>query len=269
MRFRRGAVPLAAALAFTALVGCAAQSDAGPAAGEASTPDATSGAELSGTLTVFAAASLTDTFDALADDFERQHPSVDVVLNYGGSSALAQQIVSGAPADVFAAASEATMQTVVSEGLATEAVVFATNTLELVVPPGNPGNVTGLADLARPELAIALCDPVVPCGAAAEKLLAAAEVAASPDTLEEDVKAVVTKVLLGEADAGLVYVTDVRAAGAEVEGIEVPDAAAALNLYPVTALADAPSPLLAQAWVALLTGPDGQAALAEAGFGAP
>ena len=269
MKLRRGAVPLALALALTALVGCGAQSDADPAASEAATPDATPAAELSGTLTVFAAASLTETFDALADDFERQHPSVEVVLNYGGSSALAQQIVSGAPADVFAAASEATMQTVVSEDLATEAVVFATNTLELVVPLGNPGDVTGLTDLARPELAIALCDPVVPCGAAAEKLLAAAGVTASPDTLEEDVKAVVTKVLLGEADAGLVYVTDVRAAGAEVEGIQVPDADGAVNLYPVTALADAPSPLLAQAWIALLTGPDGQAALAEAGFGAP
>lgn len=269
MKVRRDAAPLAWALALCALVGCSAQSDAGSAASEAATPDATPSADLTGTLTVFAAASLTETFDALADRFEGQHPSVDVVLNYGGSSALAQQIVSGAPADVFAAASEATMQTVVAEGLASEGVVFATNTLELVVPAGNPGDVTGLADLARPELAIALCDPVVPCGAAAERLLAAAGVTASPDTLEEDVKAVVTKVLLGEADAGLVYVTDVRAAGAEVEGIAVPDADAAVNLYPVTALADAPSPLLAQAWIALLTGPDGRAALAEAGFGAP
>lgn len=261
----RGGLVFTAAALLIVLTGCTAQTDADPAA----TGSATSIPELSGTLTVFAAASLTETFDALAEEFERRHPSVEVVVNYAGSAALAQQIVAGAPADVFAAASAATMQTVVDEGLASDPLVFATNSLELVVPAGNPGAVTGLPDLARPELAIALCDPVVPCGAAAEALLAAAGIAAAPDTLEEDVKAVLTKVRLGEADAGLVYITDVRAAGADVEGIAIAEAAAAVNEYPVAPIADSPRPDLAAAWVALLTGPRGQKALAEAGFGAP
>ncbi|MGZ8805414.1 MAG: molybdate ABC transporter substrate-binding protein [Microbacterium sp.] len=265
MRRRRAPVALAIALGLAALAGCAAQPDAEPAAPN----DATPTPELSGTLTVFAAASLTEIFDALGEDFEQRHPSVEVVLNYGGSSALAQQIVAGAPADVFAAANESTMQTVVDADLADEPVAFATNALQLVVPADNPARVSGLADLARPELAIALCDPVVPCGAAAEKLLAAAGVEAAPDTLEEDVKAVLTKVLLGEADAGLVYVTDVRAAGDGVEGIVLDEADEAANPYPVAAIADGPSPDLGAAWIALLTGPAGRAALAEAGFGAP
>jgi molybdate transport system substrate-binding protein len=267
MTLRRGRAALAAAALLTLLVGCAAQTDAD--ARHTGTPGATPVAELSGTLTVFAAASLTETFDALAEEFERQHPSVEVVVNYGGSAALAQQIVSGAPADVFAAASEATMQTVVDEGRAADPVAFATNTLELVVPAGNPGAVTGLPDLARPELAIALCDPVVPCGAAAEKLLAAVGVAPAPDTLEADVKAVVTKVRLGEADAGLVYVTDVRAAGGDVEGIAIPEAATAVNVYPVSPIAGSSSPEAAVAWIAMLTGPEGRRVLTEAGFGEP
>lgn len=265
MRPRRAAVALTIALGLPALAGCAAASDADPTVSGGATP----GAELTGTLTIFAAASLTEAFDALADEFEQRHPSVEVVLNYGGSSALAQQIVAGAPADVFAAANGSTMQTVVDADLAADPVVFATNALQLVVPAGNPAEVSGLDDLARPELAIALCDPAVPCGAAAEKLLAAAGVVAAPDTLEEDVKAVLTKVLLGEADAGLVYVTDVRAAGDEVEGIVLAEADEALNPYPVAAIPGATSPDLAAEWIALLTGPDGRAVLAEAGFGAP
>jgi molybdate transport system substrate-binding protein len=170
---------------------------------------------------------------------------------------------------VFAAANEATMRTVEDEGLAADPVAFATNTLALVVPAGNPGDVAGLPDLARPELAIALCDPVVPCGAAAEAVLAAAGIAAAADTLEEDVKAVVTKVRLGEADAGLVYVTDVRAAGGDVEGIAIAEADDAINVYPVSPITDSPRPDLAAAWIDLLTGPAGSAVLAEAGFGAP
>lgn len=265
MRPARGGVVLTAAALLTVLTACAPGTDPDPAATAGATPMQ----ELSGTLTVFAAASLTETFDVLAEEFERRHPSVEVVVNYAGSAALAQQIVSGAPADVFAAASEETMQTVVDEGLARDPVVFATNTLELVVPAGNPGAVTGLSDLARAELAIALCDPIVPCGAAAQTLLRTAGITAAPDTLEEDVKAVVTKVRLGEADAGLVYVTDVRAAGADVEGITIAQAGTTVNAYPVAPIADSPSPRLAAAWIDLLTGPEGQTALAEAGFGAP
>ena len=262
---RGGGAALAAAVVLSALVGCTSATDAAPGP----SAEAAGSTQLSGTLTVFAASSLTETFDALAAEFERRHPSVEVVLNYGGSAALAQQIVSGAPADVFAAANEATMRTVQDEGRAAAPVAFATNTLELIVPAGNPGDVTGLPDLARPELAIALCDPVVPCGAAAQALLAAARIAAAPDTLEEDVKAVVTKVRLGEADAGLVYVTDVRAAGEDVEGIVIAEAETAVNVYPVSPVTGSPSPALAVAWIDLLTGPAGRAVLAEAGFGAP
>jgi molybdate transport system substrate-binding protein len=224
---------------------------------------------LTGTVTVFAAASLTETFDALATEFEQQHPNVDVVLNYGGSSGLATQITQGAPADVFAAANEPTMKTVIDAGDAAGSTVFATNTLELVTPAGNPAGVTGLADLADPDLAIALCDPAVPCGSAAQALLEVAGVTAAPDTLEEDVKSVLTKVELGEADAGLVYVTDVKAAGDKVDGIEVPEAQDVINRYPIAVLASAPNLDAAQAWVDFILSDAGQGALADAGFVAP
>jgi molybdate transport system substrate-binding protein len=230
------------------LAGCAATPGAQPTA----SPD-----ELSGTLTVFAAASLTEAFDELATAFERQHPSVDVVLSYGGSSALAAQLGEGAPADVFAAASEDTMQLITDVY-----AVFATNTLEIAVPIGNPGGVTGLQDFADPALALALCAPEVPCGAAAQQLFAAAGITAAPDTLEQDVKAVLTKVELGEVDAGLVYRTDVRAG--QVEGIAFPEAADAVNRYPI-----APLTGLGAAFADFVLSEDGQAVLGDHGFGAP
>lgn len=224
---------------------------------------------LSGSVTVFAAASLTETFDALAAEFEVAHPDVDVVLNYGGSSGLATQITEGAPADVFAAANESTMTTVVEADDAADPIVFTTNTLVLVVPEGNPAGVTGLADLANPALAVALCDQAVPCGSAAQTLLDSAGVTAAPDTLEEDVKAVLTKVELGEADAGLVYVTDAHASGSTVEIIYVPEAQEVVNRYPIAVLTGAPNPDAAQAWVDFVLSEEGQSALADAGFVAP
>jgi len=241
-----------------ALAGCSSPAPAE----ETPTADA-----LSGTVTVFAAASLTETFDALATQFEADHPGVNVVLNYGGSSALATQITEGAPADVFAAASEATMQTVVDAGGASHPTIFTSNTLEIAVPPGNPAGVSGIADFANKDLAIAICDTEVPCGAAAQKLFDAAGVLAQPDTLEEDVKAVLNKVELGEADAGLVYATDVLAAGDAVEGIVVPEAADVVNTYPIAALADAPNKDAADAWVDFILSDAGQKALTDAGFG--
>ena len=237
-------------------------------AGCAPTPPADPDA-LTGTVTVLAAASLTDVFDDLAGRFEAEHPGVDVVLSYGGSSALAEQVLEGAPADVFASANESTMGSVEAAGLADDAVVFATNALALAVPAGNPGGVTGLADLADPDLTVALCDPAVPCGSAAVELLARAGVRASADTLEEDVRAVLTKVALGEVDAALVYRTDVNAAGDEVEGIELPEAASILNRYPIALLADAPNAVAARAFVDVVLGPVGRKALADAGFGIP
>ncbi|WP_353814697.1 molybdate ABC transporter substrate-binding protein [Agromyces sp. SYSU T00266] len=271
LRPRVAAGALAAAMAGV-LVACSGgaggPADPGPGGAGASTADDVE----PGALTVFAAASLTEAFEDLADRFEDRHPEVEVVLNLGGSAALAQQIVAGAPADVFAAAAEPPMAAVVDASRADDATVFATNTLELAVPAGNPAGFTGLADLARPDLRIALCDESVPCGAAAATLLDEDGVTAAPDTLESDVKAVLTKVALGEVDAGLVYRTDVHAAaeaGEAVEGVEVPSAASVVNRYPIAALADAPHPAAAAAFAAFVTGQEGRAALDRLGFGAP
>jgi molybdate transport system substrate-binding protein len=253
------------AVAALALAGCTA----GPA-GDGPDDGGPPGAEIpdpaTGTITVFAAASLTEAFGELEILFEQLHPSADVVLNFGGSGALASQITEGAPADVFAAASEAPMETVIDAGDASAPAVFATNTLEIAVPPGNPAGITGLADLADPQLTIALCDPSVPCGAAAETLMRLAGYQPAPDTLEEDVKAVLTKVVLGEADAGLVYLTDVVAAGDAVEGIEVPEAADLINSYPIAVISGAANPEGARAWVDFVLSADGRTALADAGF---
>lgn len=266
---RSSSLVIAGALGVTlALAGCAAGGGGGTDAAASSSPSPGPEAEPT-SVTVFAAASLTEAFDALAEQFEAEHPSVEVVLSYGGSAALAQQIVEGAPVDVFASAAEPPMRTVVEAGLATDPVVFATNTLELVVPAGNPAGVTGVDDLANPDLRIALCDASVPCGAASVKLLEQGGVVAAPDTLESDVKAVLTKVSLGEVDAALVYRTDVIASGDRVEGIEVPGAASVVNRYPIAALTEAQDPDAAAEFVDFVTGEAGHDALAEAGFGAP
>lgn len=226
-------------------------------------------AALSGTVTVFAAASLTESFGDIEKQFEEQNPGVDVVLNFGGSSTLAEQIVQGAPADVFAAANPQTMTTVVDASLATEQTIFVTNTLEIVVPAWNPGGVTGLADLARPELAIALCAQEVPCGAATEQAFAAAGLVAAPDTLEQDVKAVLTKVRLGEVDAGIVYRTDVKAAGGDVVGIPFDEAEDVVNDYPISTLTDAPNPKPAKAFVEFVLSDAARSVFDETGFGVP
>ena len=262
----RTAVSAATTLAALVLAGCAS-TGAGGATSSTASSDAATDAE--STLTVFAAASLTEAFDELAATFEAEHPSVDVILSFGGSAALAQQVVEGAPVDVFASAAEPPMQAVVDAGLAADPVVFATNTLELVVPAGNPAGVTGLDELADADLRIALCDASVPCGAASAKLLEQEGVVAAPDTLESDVKAVLTKVSLGEVDAALVYRTDVIAAGDEVEGIEVPGAGSVVNRYPIAALTEADDADAAADFVAFVTGDAGRAVLAEAGFGKP
>lgn len=213
------------------------------------------------TITVFAASSLTEAFDELADEFEQTHPGTTIVLNYAGSSTLAAQIADGAPADVFAVASPDQM-----DGVASSFSVFATNTLEIAVPLANPGEVRTLSDFARPELAIALCAVEVPCGAAARDALRDASVVASVDTYEQDVKAVLTRVKLGEVDAGLVYRTDVRAAAGAVLGIEFDGAPRVVTQYPITALGAKPG---ASEFVAFVLSAEGQRVLVERGFGAP
>lgn len=217
-------------------------------------------------VTVLAAASLTDVVDDLARRFEARHPDLRVVADYGGSAALAQQIVSGAPADVFFSADEATMRTVVDAGLALSPQVLVTNALEIAVPPGNPGGVTGLADLGDDDLTVALCDHTVPCGAASDRLLELAGVEASADTLEQDVRAVLTKVALGEADAGLVYLTDVTAAAGDVEGIPAGHEDEVRNAYPISVLTDAREPEAAQRLVGFLSSPEAEEVFADAGF---
>lgn len=225
---------------------------------------------VTGKVVVLAAASLTGAFRQIAKDVEAAHPGLTVSLELAGSSALAQQVVAGAPADVFAAASPTTMKTVVDAGDAVGMpIVFARNTLEIAVPAGNPGKVTGIADFARAELTLAVCAPQVPCGAAAAKLFAAAHVTPRPDTQEKDVKAVLAKVSLGEVDAGLVYRTDVRAAGAKVTGIAVPQASAAVNDYPLVAIKGGPNPAGARVFVDAVRSPAGRRVLAAAGFQLP
>jgi molybdate transport system substrate-binding protein len=223
-----------------------------------------------GTLTVFAAASLTDVFDQLGDELTATNPGLDVRFGFAGSSALAQQIVQGAPADVFASADEPQMAVVAEEGLVEgQPAVFTANVLQIAVPAGNPAGVTGLGDFTRDDLALALCAAEVPCGSAAEDVFAAAGLTPRPDTLEEDVRAALTKVELGEVDAALVYASDVAAAGNAVEGIEFPEAEDAVNRYPVAVLTGAPNPEAAAAFVELLRSDEGLRALTDAGFRAP
>ncbi|MCP3786591.1 molybdate ABC transporter substrate-binding protein [Micromonospora sp. A3M-1-15] len=222
-----------------------------------------------GTVTVFAAASLTETFTKLGRDFEAAHPGTRVVLNFAGSSALATQITQGAPADVFAAASPATMKTVTDAGDAAGApAVLVRNQLVIAVPEGNPDRVGGLPDLARPGVKVALCAEQVPCGAAARTALDAAGVQLTPATLEQDVKGALAKVKLGEVDAALVYRTDVRAA-AGLAAVEFPESARAVNDYPIVVLKHAGNPDGARAFVDHVRSDAGLAVLTAAGFQAP
>jgi molybdate transport system substrate-binding protein len=221
-------------------------------------------------LTVLAAASLSGTFTELVRTFEEQHDGVEVRLGLGGSSDLAAQVVGGASADVFASADEATMRRLTEEGMAEEPVVFATNRLQLAVPPGNPAGVESLADLdGRDDVDLVVCAPAVPCGAAALALADAAGVRLAPVSEEQSVTDVLGKVAAGEAEAGLVYVTDVLAAGGDVQGIAVPEADAVLNRYPIAVVGETDEQQLAEEFVELVTGPEGRRLLADAGFGAP
>ena len=220
-------------------------------------------------LTVYAASSLTTAFEQLAEDFEADHDGVQVRLTFGGSSDLAAQIDQGAPADVFAAADQDTMAGLADSDLVTDPVDFAGNTLMIAVPPDNPAAVTGLADLARDDVRLVVCAPAVPCGAAAARLAEQQGVELSPVSEEQSVTDVLTKVGSAEADAGLVYVTDVAAAGDDVRGIEVPGAGTVVNTYPIATVADSERPALAQEFVDLVRGPQGQRVLRALGFRAP
>lgn len=219
---------------------------------------------------VFAAASLSGAFTEIATAFEAEHADVEVVTNFAGSSALVTQIVEGAPADVLAAADTATMSRLAdAEGVAAESRVFATNRVELVVAPGNPLGIDGLAALGDPALVVVTCAPVVPCGAYATEAFARAGVIVQPDSLEENPGAVLTKVVAGEADAGIVYATDVGAAGDTVAGVPIPPEHNVTAEYPIAVTSAADDPELAQTFVEFVAGPAGQSILASYGFGAP
>jgi molybdate transport system substrate-binding protein len=264
MRMRRFAPLAALAAGALFLAGCAGAGD-GPAPA-ASSASATRD-PLTGTVTVLAAASLTDTFGSLARSFEKQHPNVTIRQSFGGSATLAAQIVQGAPVDVFASAADAPMATVTRAGLASHPVEFATNVLELVVPKGNPAHIASLKDLTRPGVKTILCDPTQPCGSASVALFRATGLSVTPVSLEQDVSSVLTKVELDEADAGLVYVTDAKAAGGKVQTIAIPEAKSVVNDYPIVVLKGAPNPRAAKAYEEYLTGPVGSKVLRTAGFG--
>ncbi|RKE22407.1 molybdate ABC transporter substrate-binding protein [Streptomyces sp. TLI_171] len=224
--------------------------------------------EVKGTVTVFAAASLKESFTELGKRFEAAYPGTTVTFNFGGSSALAQSIVSGAPADVFAAASPATMKTVSDAKLTgADPKVFVKNTLEIAVTKGNPKHIAGLKDLTGVKTA--LCAKEVPCGAAAVTALKAAGLNLTPATYEQDVKGALTKVELGEVDASLVYRTDVKADAAKIDGVDFPEAAQAVNDYPIAALAKAPNTNGAAAFLGYVGSADARRVLTEAGFQAP
>lgn len=257
-------VAVAAALLVVSVTGCAGVGPDRPVAAASRTSG------VSGTVTVFAASSLTDVFTALADDYRRMHPGSIVRLNFGSSAALASQLVSGAPADVFAAASPATMRIAVEAGTVSgRPLEFARNRLVIAVPAGNPGRVTTLRDLADDDREIALCAPQVPCGAATSTAFAAAGIRPAPDSLERDVRSVLSRVRLGEVDAGLVYRTDITAAHGSVEGIGFPEAARAVNPYQVAVLDESGNAPAARAFMDLVFSPAGQRVLRDAGFDAP
>jgi len=225
---------------------------------------------VSGTVNVFAAASLTEAFKKAGGDFEAKHGAARVQFNFAGSPTLVTQLTQGAQADVFASADQPNMQKALDAGLCeNRPQVFASNRLEIVVGAGNPKHITGLADLARSGLLVVLAAPAVPAGRYAGEALQSAGVKVTPVSQETDVKAVVSKVALGEADAGIVYVTDVRSGGAKVAGVPIPDPQNVVAQYPVVELKSATSAGSAKAFIDFLLGAQGQKDLAAFGFGPP
>ncbi len=227
-----------------------------------------------GDLTVFAAASLTEAFTEIGDAFMAANPDVTVSLSFAASSELVTQIGQGAPADVFASADLANMTKLTDAGLvgtevADGPVVFARNLSEIIVEPGNPLGIAGVADLADPEVVLVTCAPEVPCGSYAAQIFAKAGVEVTPDSFEENVKGVVTKVTLGEADAGIAYATDVLAAGDQAAGVRIRAELNVVAEYPIALVADAGNAVTGRAFVDFVMGADGQRILADYGFTSP
>jgi molybdate transport system substrate-binding protein len=264
---------LLAASVVAMLAGCAGSAASDSSGSETrTTPTATATAPaLEGSITVFAAASLKQTFTDLAEQFEAENPGTAVELTFAGSSDLVTQIIEGAPADVFASADEKNMAKLVDGDLidASAPVDFATNVLEIAVPPSNPAGIATFADLAAPGVKLVVCAPQVPCGSATVAVEQAAGVTLAPVSEESSVTDVLGKVASGEADAGLVYVTDVAAAGDSVKGIEFPESSGVVNTYPIAVVKDSKTADVAKAFVDFVTGKVGRGVLADAGFGTP
>lgn len=259
---RRFAV-VAVGLAVAAVAGCGSGSPSSTGTSSSPKPATT------GTITVFAAASLMGSFTQIGKQFEAAHPGDTVKFSFASSSSLATEITSGAPADVFASAAPTNMDTVVTAGDASNPQDFAKNTAEIAVPPNNPAHVTSVADLANSSVKVALCQPQVPCGVVAAGVFKNAGITVKPVTLEPDVKSTLTQVELGNVDAGVVYVTDVLAAGAKVKGITIPASDNASTLYPIAAISNSKNLSIAQQFVAYVLSPAGQQVLTAAGFEKP
>jgi molybdate transport system substrate-binding protein len=252
-------------LAALALTACGASASSSATSGSATTSSDPAAAAI----TVFAASSLKEAFTQIGTDYEAAHPGAKVTFSFGASSTLATQITQKAPADVFASASQKTMDTVTAAGAATGDSVFAINTMEIATPPTPTVPVTSLADLAKPGVKVVICQQDVPCGAAAQKLFTQNNVAVTPVSEEVDVKAVLSKVVLGEADAGIVYVTDVLAAGDKVVGVPIPTDQNVTTKYPIAPITASTNAAAAQAFVAYVLSPAGQKVLTAAGFSSP
>jgi molybdate transport system substrate-binding protein len=262
---------LAAGVLAAGMAGCAASNTATGAAqpGPASASTA-SAQKLSGTVTVFAAASLKATFAKIASEFEAANPGTTVTLNFAGSSDLVTQITQGAPADVFASADTKNMAKLADAKLIDgTAGNFATNVLQIAVPQANPASVSSFADLAKPGVKVVVCAPQVPCGSATGMVEKAAGTTLKPVSEESSVTDVLGKVTSGEADAGLVYVTDVRTAGDKVKGIPFSESDQAVNTYPIATVGSSKNKELAKAFIAMVTGSEGKKVLNDAGFGTP
>jgi molybdate transport system substrate-binding protein len=257
------------AVAVLGLLGASCGSDSGTKATTPSTT-ATPAAAVSGTVTVFAASSLTESFDEIGTAFTTEHPDAKVTLNFAASSELVTQIGQGAPADVFASADQANMNKVTDAAEnGADPAVFAKNSLEIIVGAGNPKKITGVADLANPDLIVVNCDPAVPIGKYSAQVLTNAGVAVTPKSLEQNVKGIVTKVTTGEADAGIVYATDVIAAGTRAEGVAIPADINVVAEYPIVVTKAAPNAAGAKAFTDFVQSEQGQKILASHGFTAP
>ena len=257
---------LAAAALVVVLAGCGSNTGSSGS----STSSSSSASASSTTLTVFAAASLKKTFTTLGQQFETSHAGTKVTFNFAGSADLVTQLQQGAPADVFASADTKNMDKATADNLVSGTPVsFASNTLEIAVPPDNPGKITSFSDLTKPGLRLVVCAPAVPCGAAAQKIETATKTTLKPVSEESAVTDVLNKVQTGEADAGLVYVTDVKGAAGKVKGVTFPQSKEAVNTYPIAELRASTNADLARHFTELVTGADGQRVLADAGFGKP